>query len=176
MPRSPFKKRSKIEQVSDRAELAGDGLREAAATLHDRADSLLSEIDAISPPLPEKRRRPVLVVLVIGGIAAVVYAVRKATGSPADELPSPDVTPTAPAGPTDDRLNDPALKAKVESELFADEEVEAPKSDVLIDVADGVVTLRGSVESEERAVELVAVAEEIDGVRRVESELAGASG
>lgn len=175
MPRNPLRKRSKLERVSDRAELAAEPIREAAATLRDRADALLSEIDTLEPPVPERRRRPLVVAVFIAGGAALVYAIRKATSGSSEELPSPTVTPTAPAGPTDDRLNDPALKAKVESELFADGDVSADKGDVLIDVADGVVTLRGSVGSDERIVELVAVAEGIDGVRRVESELNAAS-
>ena len=176
MPRNPFKKRSKTEIARERAELAVDALREAAVSVRDQADSLVSDL---SVPVPEKSRRPAAAALLIGVAVAVAYGARKLVGGDSrSDLPSPEVKPTAPAGPTDPKLNDPALKAKVESELFRDNEV--PKEKVLIDVADGVVTLRGELDDAQRANALAEAAKTIDGVRAVDNLLgtaeAGANG
>lgn len=64
-------------------------------------------------------------------------------------------------------LNDPALAAKVESELFRP--ADAPKGSVDLNVEDGVVYLRGAVESREQIEDLLARAGEVHGVKRVES-------
>lgn len=65
------------------------------------------------------------------------------------------------------RLNDPALAAKVESEMFRP--ADAPKKSVDVNVAQRVVYLRGQVKSTEQMESLVAKAREIDGVSRVEN-------
>ena len=54
----------------------------------------------------------------------------------------------AERGPADERLNDPALQAKVESEIFRD--AAAPKDKVSVNVADGVVYLRGELDDRSR--------------------------
>jgi osmotically-inducible protein OsmY len=171
VPRNPLKKRTRIERVGDRADLAAVSVHEAASTLRARADAIVSMIDTLAPPVPKPRRRGALVVLLLGVAAAAAYAIRKAASADRSaDVPSPtSVTPTAPAGPTDDRLNDPALKAKVESELFADDD--ADKGKINIGVADGAVTLRGATESAEMVSELGDRVAAIDGVRRVENML-----
>lgn len=65
------------------------------------------------------------------------------------------------------RLNDPALAAKVESEMFRP--ANAPKKSVDVNAEQGVVYLRGQVESIEQMDSLLAKAREIDGVSRVEN-------
>jgi hyperosmotically inducible periplasmic protein len=77
----------------------------------------------------------------------------------------------APTGSGDaaERLNDPALARKVESEIFRDDDV--PKGDVLVNVEDGVVHLRGTLDDEAVAERLVTAARAVDGVREVESHL-----
>jgi hypothetical protein len=171
MPRNPFRKRNRIERLGDRADLAARSAREATATLRDRADALADTIDTLTPPAPEPRRRGLVIVFVAGAAAAVAYAIRAKRADRSADLPSPaSVTPTAPVGPTDDRLNDPALKAKVESELFADDDVD--KGRINVGVADGVVTLRGEIASSEMITELTERVAAIDGVRRVENLLA----
>lgn len=166
MPRNPFKKRTKGDIAKQRAELAVESLREVAVSVRDQADSLISDL---AEPVPEKGRRPLAAGAMVGAAAAVAYGARKLVGTddPKSDLPSPDVRPTAPLGPTDPALNDPALKAKVESELFRDSEI--PKEKVLVDVADGVVTLRGELDDPQGAAALAEAAKTIDGVRAVDN-------
>jgi hypothetical protein len=66
-------------------------------------------------------------------------------------------------------LNDPALAQKVESEIFRPED--APKGEVNVNVEHGVVILRGHLEDPNQAEALVAAAEQVEGVRAVESKL-----
>lgn len=164
MPSNPFRKRSRTEKAKQRAELAVNSLREAAVSVRDQADTLISDL---AEPVPEKTRRPLAAGALVGAAAAVAYGARKLVSDSGSDLPSPDVKPTAPSGPTDPALNDPALKAKVESELFRDSEV--PKDKVLIDVADGVVTLRGELDDAQGAAALAEAAKTIDGVRAVDN-------
>jgi osmotically-inducible protein OsmY len=69
--------------------------------------------------------------------------------------------------PAEERLNDPALAQKVESEVFRDERI--PKGDINVNVEYGVVYLRGEVPDGERMDELVARARQVEGVRGVEN-------
>jgi osmotically-inducible protein OsmY len=71
--------------------------------------------------------------------------------------------------PAAERLNDPALKAKVESEIFRG--AEAPKGQVSVSVEEGVVSLRGEVEDPATIDELREAAGKVDGVRGVDSQL-----
>jgi osmotically-inducible protein OsmY len=73
--------------------------------------------------------------------------------------------------PAGERLNDPALKAKVESEIFRSED--APKDKVSVNVEDGVVYLRGELDDPAAAERLREAASKVDGVRGVESLLHG---
>jgi hypothetical protein len=96
MPRNPFKKRSKAEKAKERAELAVSSLREAAVSVRDQADSLITDL---APPVPEKTRRPLAAGALVGAAAAVAYGARKlVSGDDSSDLPSPDVKPTAPMG------------------------------------------------------------------------------
>ena len=67
------------------------------------------------------------------------------------------------------RLNDPALAAKVQSEVFRDPD--APKQAVSVNVEGGVVYLRGELGSREDIDGLVAATKEVDGVGEVRSML-----
>ena len=69
--------------------------------------------------------------------------------------------------PAEERLNDPALARKVESEIFRDQEL--PKSTISVNVEYGVVYFRGEVPDREQMDELVARARKVDGVRGVEN-------
>jgi osmotically-inducible protein OsmY len=69
--------------------------------------------------------------------------------------------------PAEERLNDPALAAKVESEVFRDEEI--PKDKINVNVEYGVVYLRGEVPDRESMDELVARTRKVDGVQGVEN-------
>jgi osmotically-inducible protein OsmY len=69
--------------------------------------------------------------------------------------------------PAEERLNDPALKAKVESEIFRDPDV--PKGQVSVSVEEGIVSLRGEVEDPATIEALRDAAAKVDGVRGVES-------
>jgi osmotically-inducible protein OsmY len=75
----------------------------------------------------------------------------------------------APAG---ERLNDPGLQAKVESEIFRADD--APKDKVSVNVEDGVVYLRGELDDPAAIESLREAASKVDGVTGVKSLLHGA--
>jgi osmotically-inducible protein OsmY len=77
------------------------------------------------------------------------------------------VTPGAGRESAEERLNDPALARKVESEIFRGEEVE--KGKISVNVEYGVVYLRGEVPDREQMDALVARTRAVDGVRAVEN-------
>lgn len=77
------------------------------------------------------------------------------------------VTPGAGREPAEERLNDPALARKVESEIFRD--ADAPKASVSVNAEYGVIYLRGEVPDEATKEGLVTRARAVDGVRAVES-------
>jgi osmotically-inducible protein OsmY len=75
--------------------------------------------------------------------------------------------PTTERGDTAERLNDPALARKVETEIFRDADV--PKGDVSVNVENGVVYLRGVVGEPELVDRLGEEAGKVDGVRGVQN-------
>ena len=76
-------------------------------------------------------------------------------------------TPGAGREPAEERLNDPALARKVESEIFRSEEL--PKEKISVNAEYGVIYLRGEVPSPEVMEELTTRARAVDGVRAVEN-------
>ena len=78
-----------------------------------------------------------------------------------------NVTPGAGKAPAEERLNDPALVQKVESEIFRDDQL--PKGSISVNAEYGVVYFRGEVPSQEVMDELTARARAVDGVRAVEN-------
>jgi osmotically-inducible protein OsmY len=68
---------------------------------------------------------------------------------------------------TKEGLSDETIRDKVQSELFRDADV--PKGDIVIGVADGVVTLRGEVASAALIERLGSQAAAIQGVSKVEN-------
>jgi osmotically-inducible protein OsmY len=75
----------------------------------------------------------------------------------------------APGGrePAEERLNDPALARKVETEVFRDDAL--PKGSISVNAEYGVVYFRGEVPSQEAMEELTTRARGVDGVRAVEN-------
>ena len=69
--------------------------------------------------------------------------------------------------PADQRLNDPALARKVESEVFRDDAI--PKGSLSVNAEYGVVYFRGEVPSREVMDQLTERARDVDGVRAVEN-------
>jgi osmotically-inducible protein OsmY len=69
--------------------------------------------------------------------------------------------------PAEERLNDPALAQKVESEVFRGTDV--PKGNVNVNAEDGVVYLRGEVPDRAMMDELVERVRNVDGVKGVEN-------
>jgi osmotically-inducible protein OsmY len=69
--------------------------------------------------------------------------------------------------PAGERLNDPALQAKIESEVFR--AADAPKGQVSINVEDGIAWLRGEVEDRATIERLGEATAKVDGVRGVEN-------
>ena len=85
------------------------------------------------------------------------------------EAPAPIADPI-PEGDPDARhpgetINDPTLVARVESELYRDQDV--PKGKLNIDSVHGVVTIRGSVADEALAASILERAHAVEGVRAV---------
>jgi osmotically-inducible protein OsmY len=77
---------------------------------------------------------------------------------------TPDAQERAPAS---ERLNDPGLQAKVESEIFRADD--APKDKVSVNVEDGVVYLRGELDDPAAIDGLREAASNVDGVTEVRS-------
>jgi osmotically-inducible protein OsmY len=69
--------------------------------------------------------------------------------------------------PAEERLNDPALASKVESEVFRDDVL--PKGSISVNAEYGVIYFRGEVPSQEAMDELATRARAVDGVRAVEN-------
>jgi osmotically-inducible protein OsmY len=75
--------------------------------------------------------------------------------------------PGTSRGPAAERLNDPGLQAKVESEIYRDADV--PKGRVVVNVESGIVFLRGEIEDRGTIERLREAAANVDGVRGVEN-------
>ena len=69
--------------------------------------------------------------------------------------------------PAEERLNDPALQAKIESEAFR--EADVPKAQVSVNVEDGIAYLRGEVEDRATISRLYQATANVEGVRGVEN-------
>ena len=78
-----------------------------------------------------------------------------------------DVAPSGDREDAAERLNDPALARKVESEIFR--ATDAPKGQVSVNVENGVVYLRGELDDAEKVRTLAEDAAKVDGVRGVEN-------
>jgi osmotically-inducible protein OsmY len=78
-----------------------------------------------------------------------------------------NVAPGVGREPAEERLNDPALARKVESEVFRDDSL--PKGNISVNAEYGVVYFRGEVPSREAMEELTQRARDVDGVRAVEN-------
>jgi osmotically-inducible protein OsmY len=76
-------------------------------------------------------------------------------------------TPGAGRAPAEERLNDPALARKVESEIFRGDDI--PKGDISVNAEYGVIYLRGKVDDPDVMEKLVTKARAVDGVRAVEN-------
>jgi osmotically-inducible protein OsmY len=88
------------------------------------------------------------------------YAAGQVKGAAASATPSsrPDA---------EERLNDPALARKVESEIFRGDDM--PKGDISVNAEYGVIYLRGKVDDPDVMEKLVTKARAVDGVRAVEN-------
>jgi osmotically-inducible protein OsmY len=80
-----------------------------------------------------------------------------------------NVTPGAGRAPAEERLNDPALVQKVESEVFRDEHIHHVKGHIDFNAEYGVVYIRGEVPDAETREDLTARTRRVDGVRAVEN-------
>jgi osmotically-inducible protein OsmY len=79
-------------------------------------------------------------------------------------------TAAAPGGarePAEQRLNDPGLQAKIESEVFR--EADIPKGQVSVNVEDGIAYLRGEVPDRATISRLYQATCNVEGVRSVEN-------
>jgi len=80
-----------------------------------------------------------------------------------------NVTPGAGREPAEERLNDPALVQKVESELFRDEHIHHVKGHISFNAEYGVIYIRGEVPDEATREDITIRARRVDGVRAVEN-------
>jgi osmotically-inducible protein OsmY len=80
-----------------------------------------------------------------------------------------NVTPGAGREPAEERLNDPALVQKVESELFRDEHIHHVKGHIKFNAEYGVIYIRGEVPDEATREDITIRARRVDGVRAVEN-------
>ena len=76
-------------------------------------------------------------------------------------------TPGAGRESAEERLNDPALARKVESEIFRDDAL--PQGSISVNAEYGVIYFRGEVPSQDVMEELTKRARGVDGVRAVEN-------
>ena len=79
------------------------------------------------------------------------------------------VTPGAGRAPAEERLNDPALVQKVESEVFRDEHIHHVKGHIDFNAEYGVIYIRGEVPDEKVREDLTIRTRRVDGVRAVEN-------
>jgi osmotically-inducible protein OsmY len=77
------------------------------------------------------------------------------------------VAPGTSREPAGERLNDPALKAKIESEVFRDADL--PKDRVSVSVEEGIAFLRGQVDDRQTISRIYQATARIEGVRGVEN-------
>jgi osmotically-inducible protein OsmY len=77
------------------------------------------------------------------------------------------VAPGTSREPAGERLNDPALKAKIESEVFRDADL--PKDRVSVSVENGIAWLRGEVDDRQTISRLYQATARVEGVRGVEN-------
>jgi osmotically-inducible protein OsmY len=77
--------------------------------------------------------------------------------------------PGAGRAPAEERLNDPALVQKVESEVFRDEHIQHVKGHIDFNAEYGVIYIRGEVPDEKVREDLTIRTRRVDGVRAVEN-------
>ena len=95
-------------------------------------------------------------------------ATATAQDDPAAAMAPQDQQATMPAqGASDQPMGDAWITTKVKSDLLATPDVSGLAIDV--DTKNGVVMLKGSVESKAQVDKAVAVAKKIDGVKKVDS-------
>jgi hyperosmotically inducible periplasmic protein len=90
-----------------------------------------------------------------------------------DRTSRPDnvATPVDKAAPatTDQQHSDPLITARIQAKYFASPDVKAHRIDV--DTRNGLVTLEGTVDSEDQREAAASIARTVDGVTRVENKL-----
>jgi osmotically-inducible protein OsmY len=80
-----------------------------------------------------------------------------------------NMAPGARRAPAEERLNDPALVQKVESELFEDERLHHLKGHINFNAEYGVIYIRGEVPDDATREDLTQRARRVDGVRAIEN-------
>jgi osmotically-inducible protein OsmY len=80
-----------------------------------------------------------------------------------------NMTSGAGRAPAEERLNDPALVQKVESEVFRDEHIHHVKGQIDFNSEYGVIYIRGEVPDDATREDLTMRTRRVDGVRAVEN-------
>ena len=79
------------------------------------------------------------------------------------------VTPGLGREPAEQRLNDPALVQKVESEIFRDPHIHDVKGHISLNAEYGVIFVRGEVPTDKVRSDITIRARAVDGVKAVEN-------
>jgi hyperosmotically inducible periplasmic protein len=135
--------------------------RNIDVTTRDRVVTLAGEVDNDA-----QRRRAVEIARTTAGVTDVQDRLRVAGAA----APAAAATPaTAAPSTTDESATDAGIVARVQSKFYQHDNLRPSRIDV--SAKDGVVTLSGSVASESRKRDAVAVARNTDGVTEVRDEL-----
>jgi osmotically-inducible protein OsmY len=102
-------------------------------------------------------------------LAAAPLAVQSATGAEGDDPPAVG----APLDPTDQGNSeaDRTITAEIRKSLVANDDLSTSAKNVKIITRDGVVTLRGEVESAQEKSTIAAVSTRTTGVKRVDNQI-----
>ena len=150
--------------------------QDKVVTLSGTADSMTSKERAVTLARGTEGVTNVIDNLTVAGAAT---ASNMAGNPPAEGgNPSAEGAPAAPgstnpvseaAGQVAEKVDDVAITSAVKAKLIGDSQVSAGKIDV--DTKDGVVTLKGTVSSEQEKDKALQIARNTKGVQRVEDQL-----
>jgi osmotically-inducible protein OsmY len=149
-------------------------VRTRTRTRAQKAREAIGQLPLPSVPVPRRqrsrgsRRAAGIAAAAAAGIAALVLVGRRNAkrARHAANVATGKLHELTPTGAITD-LNDPTLKQKVESEIFR--APDAPKDRVSVNAQNGIVFLRGQLDSDQQIDALVLAATRVEGVAAVES-------
>ena len=162
----------KAKIMADRAITNSDQIdvttQDKVVTLSGTADSETSKERAVTLARGTEGVTNVIDNITVAGAAASNMAGNPpAEGAPAASESTNPVSEAA--GKVAEKVDDVAITSEVKAKLIGDSQVSARKIDV--DTKDGVVTLKGTVSSEQEKDKALQIARNTKGVQRVEDQL-----